>query len=80
MGYSVHNLIPKCSEDIKQFGPALQRAAEGEVKTTAAGYNITIKYLASYDIKALVVHTKNYPGVDYPLCFHPAISRSPGAM
>jgi len=53
------------------MGDPVQRPAEGEVTTTAAGYNITIRYLASYDIKALVVHTKSYPGVSYASVLSP---------
>ena len=53
------------------MGDPVQKPAKGEVNTTAAGYDITINYLASYDIKALVVHTKNYPGLDYASVLSP---------
>ena len=43
----------------------IQGPAEGSLKTEAAGYDITIRYLASYDIKALVVHTHDYNSGDY---------------
>ncbi len=43
----------------------IQKKASGEVKTTAAGYDVTINFKFSYDIEALVVHTKNYRGSSF---------------
>lgn len=43
----------------------VQGPANGSVQTKAAGYDMTIKFLASYDIKALVVHTHDYKSGDY---------------
>ncbi|MCQ2477314.1 MAG: hypothetical protein MJ125_05720 [Clostridia bacterium] len=43
----------------------IQKKASGEVKTTAAGYDVTISFKFSYDIEALVVHTKNYYGSSF---------------
>ncbi len=40
----------------------VQGPAQGTVTTTAAGYDTVITFKASYDIKALVVSTKNYRG------------------
>lgn len=40
----------------------IQKKSSGKIETTAAGYDVTIKFKYSYDIEALVVHTKNYSG------------------
>ncbi len=40
----------------------IQEEAKGVTKTTVKGWNVRIEYQYSYDIEALVVHTKRYSG------------------
>lgn len=47
---------------IKGLDDPIQEPAEGSVILEASGYNFVTTFLYSYDIDALVVHTKDYYG------------------
>ncbi len=47
---------------VSGFEEPVQTETEGGVDFTLKGYDVHVEYLYEYDMKGLVVHTRNYPG------------------
>ncbi|MCR5150545.1 MAG: hypothetical protein K6B52_04915 [Clostridiales bacterium] len=55
-----NNYLGKTNESVQGLGIPVQTVATGTVKKTVSDWDVNINFRYSYDIDALVVHTKRY--------------------